>query len=443
MKRPDHFFLCFSLIALLGSIAGAASAADQFGFRTDGTGRYPDAKPPTTWSEEKNIAWKTDLGGWSNATPTIVGDRIFVTVEPLKLVCLNRKDGKELWSAEHDYKEVKIDSERPKSHGTNGWASATPVSDGENVYVLFGNGVAASYDVSGKRRWIRLVDRPGHRWGHSASPVLAGDVLVLSISQLIGLDPETGKDLWRISSKESFGTPAVARIGREAVVISCAGQIVRAVDGMVLAEDLGYLEYNQPLVEDGVVYFMATDAKAYRLPDQLPDLVDQGKEKLDLEPLWEGRLRRDRYYASPVLCDGKIYSMTRYFILTVLAADTGKKLWEARLGASASEGTTAPPEAEAQEGGRRGRGGERGSRGGGRRQRRGSRGGDTVYSSLTLAGSTIFTCSESGRVFTLSPGNELKVLGENKLPTMRACPVFDGDRMYARAGDALYCISTK
>ncbi|HCN08111.1 MAG TPA: hypothetical protein DIT01_09270, partial [Lentisphaeria bacterium] len=58
------------------------------GWRTDGTGEYPDAKPVTTFSEAENVVWKTPLPATSNATPVITGNRIFVCSEPTTLICV-------------------------------------------------------------------------------------------------------------------------------------------------------------------------------------------------------------------------------------------------------------------------------------------------------------------------------------------------------------------
>ena len=44
-----------------------------------GTGEAPNAKPPTEWSEEKNIKWKVPLPGLGHSTPVVWGDRLFVT----------------------------------------------------------------------------------------------------------------------------------------------------------------------------------------------------------------------------------------------------------------------------------------------------------------------------------------------------------------------------
>ena len=73
-----------------------AHAQPVVGWRTDGTGRYPDADPPITWSAQENVVWKTPMPDWSNATPVVVGDRIFVCSEPADLICVRAADGT-LW----------------------------------------------------------------------------------------------------------------------------------------------------------------------------------------------------------------------------------------------------------------------------------------------------------------------------------------------------------
>jgi hypothetical protein len=40
----------------------------------------------------------------------------------------------------------------PKTHGVNGYATCTPVSDGEHVYALFSNGMGGCYDLDGERK---------------------------------------------------------------------------------------------------------------------------------------------------------------------------------------------------------------------------------------------------------------------------------------------------
>src|SRR6185503_17190801 len=45
---------------------------------TSGTGVAPAAQPPTTWSNQQNIKWKTKIPGAGFSTPIIWQDRIFL-----------------------------------------------------------------------------------------------------------------------------------------------------------------------------------------------------------------------------------------------------------------------------------------------------------------------------------------------------------------------------
>ena len=65
---------------------------------------------------------------------------------------------------------------------------------GDRVWVLFGTGVAAAFDLErDKRLWARVAGRPTNGWGHSASPVLVDGKLILHIDRTVhALDPETG-----------------------------------------------------------------------------------------------------------------------------------------------------------------------------------------------------------------------------------------------------------
>ncbi len=76
------------------------------GWRGDGSGAYPDADPVTEWSATKNVIWSTDMPAWSDATPVIVGERIFVTAEPFRLICVRKSDGAVLWQRENPLEKL-------------------------------------------------------------------------------------------------------------------------------------------------------------------------------------------------------------------------------------------------------------------------------------------------------------------------------------------------
>src|SRR5579864_7989500 len=107
MRCLLSFVIANSVLGLAAAHAAQTPQTEKVvGWRGDGTGHYPDANPPTTWSrtedgQKKNIAWETKLPCYTWSTPIIVGDKIFTRSEPYDLICLNKMDGKVLWIRSH------------------------------------------------------------------------------------------------------------------------------------------------------------------------------------------------------------------------------------------------------------------------------------------------------------------------------------------------------
>ena len=467
-----------SLVCLLTlTLISCSFGARPMGWRTDGTGCYPDAQPVTEWSNQKNVLWRTRLPGWSNATPVIVGGRVLNCVEPSTLICLNATDGKILWQKENTYLDAlsegeveaarkqleqakKLQSQKagldreirklqkqlqagpsvlddpdvaeekrqetqekvtelqgqskklaaeaakfdtlsmPSTHGVNGYSTPTPVTDGRRVCVLFGTGVAASYDLDGNRKWIKILPKPSQGWGHSASPVLVGKRFIVNIrNEMIALDADRGEELWRTSASTGWGGIIHSRIGGVDVVITPNGDVVRCGDGKKLSQRIASLTYNVPVSKDGVVYFIDGERKAVAL--KFPD--EAGDRALP-DVLWSARITGDRYYASPLVHKGLVYAVNQKGDLSVIDAETGELVYEQHL-----------------------------------------RLGGTAYPSIVGAGDAILVSGDSGTTMVLEAGREYKVIGTNRLETFRSCPVFAGNRMYIRTGDSrnsgsLYCI---
>lgn len=287
----------------------------------------------------------------------------------------------------------------PPMHPVNGYSSATPVSDGEHVWTVHGTGMVACHDMEGNRVWARVVEKPTNAWGHSASPLLVEGKLIVHILHLTALEPTSGEELWKVRLPESWGTPAVARIGETEVIITAQGHIVRAGDGKVLAEKVGSLEYAGPLVDGDVVYFVENGqnrnlGRAIRLPEAV---VDEGVE---VTVLWETSPRRERYYASPILHEGLLYAMCQTGHLSCIDAGSGEVVYEQDLGL--------------------GRG--------------------TCYPSVTFAGGLLFAASDNGTTAVFRPGREYEEVGRNSLEPYRGSLVFIGNRMFVRGQRNLYCV---
>src|SRR5262249_8160795 len=230
------------VLALLGWAVAAclAVADDPVGWRNDGSGRYPNAKPPSEWSSDKNVLWKVSLAGHSYGSPIVVGDNLYVASHPSDLLCVRRSDGQVLWEKSHSHVKAPAGG-GGKGGGKGGCrggggggmggrsagnSAATPVSDGKYVGVLFGNGVAAAYDLEGKRLWARHVESSNVGFGHSASPLLLGGKLIVHVRDLVALDVATGKESWRTELQASHASPVAAKLGKEDVIVSPAGAVV-------------------------------------------------------------------------------------------------------------------------------------------------------------------------------------------------------------------------
>lgn len=281
-----------------------------------------------------------------------------------------------------------------QAESTNGYTSSTPVSDGKHVWVLLGSGVAACFDMNGERKWIQFVERPNHEYGHSASPVLADDKLLLFVRNLKAVNPLTGVLIWEVeNARRGWGTPFVTRVGTTTVAVTAKGHVVRVADGKVLAEGIGYLEYASPIVVDGVAYHVEGTARATRLVQ-----AEDGTVKA--EEVWKATLKNLRYYASPVLLDGLIYAVNQQNGFYVIDAAKGEIVKSESLPLGKGE----------------------------------------VFPSIVLAGKYLYVTIDNGTTIVMQPGRDWKVVATNKLDYLRSTPVFQGKRMYVRTWKHLYCI---
>lgn len=96
-----------TLSLVVAVLVGALAVEGQeprrvVGWRTDTTGNYPDATPPLRWGPDVNVAWKTPMPSGSDATPVVVGEKVFTVSEPNELICVGKSDGRILWSRSND-----------------------------------------------------------------------------------------------------------------------------------------------------------------------------------------------------------------------------------------------------------------------------------------------------------------------------------------------------
>lgn len=196
--------------------AASALAADWPQFRgPNGSGITEGSALPVRFSEDENLLWKTELPP-GHSSPVVAGDRIFLTAyegERLLVMALDRRSGAVLWRRE---------APRPRQEPyqpSHGPATPSPATDGENVYVFFGDFGALSYDAQGNERWRRPMGPFRNINGHGSSPILADGKLLIVCDQevdsyLIALDTENGETVWKAERPDftrGYGTAGIFR----------------------------------------------------------------------------------------------------------------------------------------------------------------------------------------------------------------------------------------
>jgi len=199
--------------------------------------------------------------GGKNARPRTIyaiiwGDRVFVTAteitsNKLWAICLDRKNGKDLWKYEVG---ISFDSR----NGNNG-AVPSPVTDGKYVYFFYGTGDMLAYDMDGHEVWRRNIQKDHgtfqNKYYYGASPLLYNGKLYLAVihqytnaveepdqpkpmSYLLCIDSKTGKDLWKYERKtdafnesmDTYNTPYLFEGKNGALIIVAGADYVTAHD---------------------------------------------------------------------------------------------------------------------------------------------------------------------------------------------------------------------
>jgi len=228
--------LIVAVVVLPGLAAAQSAAWPQFRGPDGGGVAAPDAKPPVEFGPSKRLLWKQAMPQ-GHSSPVVWGDRIFLTAfdaasKKLELICVAGKTGAFLW------RKVAPANEIEETHTVSNPATASPALDGERVYAYFSSYGVMAFDHAGEAQWTAPLAMPKTHHGSGASPVLAGDLLIVNHDAmrggyLLALDRRTGKEAWRCEYPvrpgrvESYSTPVVWReaLWGDQVVLHRAGVI--------------------------------------------------------------------------------------------------------------------------------------------------------------------------------------------------------------------------
>jgi len=420
-KRSRSYVVGFFAVTWCAS---SVMASDWPRFRgPSGSGVSADsAEAPARWGEDFNLKWKTALPGRGSSSPIVISDHIYLTYwsgygtergNPgdqadlrRNLTCIHCDTGEIQWT-------TPVEPYLPEDpyggmFAQHGYASHSPVSDGERVYVFFGKTGAFAFDMDGNQLWQTSVgtESDPRDWGSASSPILYKDLLIVTASAegeaLVGLNKHTGKEVWRQEASglnSTWGTPILVDVDddRTDLVIGVPFEIwgLNPETGKMrwLCEAMDPETFCSSVLHgDGLVFGIEG-----RNGGSIAIRTGGKGDITETHVAWSGR--DANRIGTPVFYDGRIYFFSRG-VANCIDAETGEEIFQSRLDRASSGGGGGREQGRAAGGGGRGQG-----------RGRGGFGGD--YSSPVVADGKLYYISRAGEAFVLKAGTTFEQLATN------------------------------
>jgi outer membrane protein assembly factor BamB len=380
-----HLNFCLTLCVALSALI-----EDWPEFRgPTGQGYSAERGLPLTWSENKNVKWKVAIPGRGWSSPSIQGNRIWLTTateegKSLRAISLDRNTGAILQN---------IEVFRLKSNGAlnskNSQASPTPVLEGNLVYLHFGAHGTACLTQSGQIVWKTRLEYDNGQHGPGGSPVIYENLLIVSCdgqdTQFVAaLDKRTGKLRWKQLRQgyQAYTTPLVIRLPGGDQVVSPGAKRAIAYEPRT-GKELWQVSYGEgfsnvprPVYGNGLIYICT----GFYEPSLLAVRVGGRGDVTKSHVAWTLK-RGVSLTPSPLLIGDELYMISDNGIATCVDARTGKEYWRVRVGGNHS-------------------------------------------ASPTYADGRIYFLSEQGESAVIAPAKEFKLLARNQL---------DGDTLASMA----------
>lgn len=386
-----------------------------------GNGTAENAHPPVEWSSTTNVKWKIETPGRGSSSPVVWENQVFVTaaiptgkgdsqlpVLDFQVLSYDRGTGKLLWQ-----QSAVIATPHQGTHSTNGFASASPCTDGQHLYASFGSRGVYCYTMAGSLVWKRndfgQMDTR-NSFGEGSSPTLEGDKLLVpwdheGPSALYALNKRTGETIWKTDRDEPtcWATPLVVKHTGGKQVVMNGQTCARAYDletGKELWRCAGQTERPcaSPVAADGLVFVGSGHRGSFLGAFQLTGTGDiRGTKNV----VWT--IDRDTPdIGSPLLSSGRIYfHKGKTGQLSCVDAATGKPYYMAsripRL--------------------------------------------DSIYASPVAAGGYVYLTARNGTTVVIKDANDLEIVATNSVDeTVDATPAPVDNQLFIRGEQHLLCI---
>ena len=333
--RPSRpWCLVFLLVCLVPTTGYTDDWPRWRGPRGDGTWHGP--RLPNTWpAEGLKTAWKRDIGGGYGGI-SVLGSRLYLMdfqkePQPQERVhCFDTQTGEPLWMERYpvDYKGLDY---------PNG-PRITPTIDGDRIYTIGSVGHAYCFDAATGRVIWHKNPQSDYKvklsaWGVAASPVIFEDLVIihpgaLDNGCLIAFNKLTGQEVWRAGKDPcGYSTPIVIDSPSGKQLVLWSPKHVLGFDPRTGGEywripyEVTYgVSIATPIYHEGILVVCGywEGSKAIRL----------GKSPTEAKLEWEENKNLRGLMSQPLYRDGLGYLLDKQLGLTCFELATGKKLWD-------------------------------------------------------------------------------------------------------------------
>ncbi len=309
-----------------------------------------------TWGESNNVKWKTEIHGKGWSTPIILGDQIWLTTadedgKKMYAVCVSKESGKIL----HDITVLENKKVEWKNE-TNSYATPSPVAADGYIYSEFGSyGTVCIEAGSGRIIWKRTDVSPENiPHGAASSPIIYKNLIILqhdagNSHKITALNRITGATVWQVNRPPEFyknlredwrkahSTPVIITVNKKDQMISESSQLCQVFDPET-GKEIWRVTYaggdgtvSSPLFWNGIAFINTGNTKkelwAVR-PDGKGDVTGS-------KVIWKYK-ENVPGISTPVISNELIFMVNEKGIVSCLDAKTGGLIWKEKLQGSYS-----------------------------------------------------------------------------------------------------------
>ena len=410
----------------------------------NGDGVFEDAATlPTTWSKTENVLWKTEVTGWGWSCPVIWGERVFLTsvasddeyetpkkglylgqgrwtppdtIHHWLVHCLDIETGKEIWR-----KEVYAGKPTFPRHPKSSYAAETPVTDGQALYVLFGDLGLFCLDFNGDLLWEKKIDAKKSFLGYGAasSPVLCDDQVVivydnLEDSYVASYQAKTGDPVWRKKRDEdrsTWATPYVWKTDNRVEIVVSGRKAIRAYDTQgdqlwSLEGKMSNLIIPSPFAVNDLLYVTSgyvgdRNRPVFAIRPQAKGDISLEEDTTDNEFVAWFQPKAGPYNTSPIVYKDRYYTLYDQGFMACHNAKTGEEIYGKSRFPSGASFTASP----------------------------------WAYNG------NLYCLSEDGDTYVVPADEEFRVIQTNALDELAlATPAVAQGKLFVRTASQLYCL---